>query len=121
MGRMKAVMFWLMMFGMLGGLAYMTMHFNPQRPVSAGAANSETVSDDQGRKIWKRVYAELYGPQGLERTWKIATPKGYFNESDRDEFLRKIPAEKRFGEARLTVKEDRADLVFGIYYKGAKP
>ena len=118
---MKAAMFWTIMFGMLGGLAYMTLYFTPQRPVGSGTATSETVTDGQGRKIWKRVYAELYGPRGLERTWKIATPKGYFNESDRDEFMRRIPAEKQFGEARLTVKEDRADLVFGIYYKGARP
>ena len=109
------------MFGMLGLLVYMTVHISPQRPVSSGAAYSEMVPDGQGRKIWKRVYAELYGPEGLEKTWRVATPKGYFDEADRDDFLRRIPVEKRFGDARLTVKEDGADLVFGIYTRGAIP
>jgi len=113
------------MFCLLAVLTFLTLNTNPQRfkyrhppeeSQSPSAGSSET-----GAKTWGKVYAELYGPKGLEKTWEIATPKGYFTEADRDQFLRDIPAKKQFGEARVTVKEDGADLVFGIYYKGAKP
>jgi len=122
---MKAAGFWFLMFCLLALLALLTMNTNPQRlkyrhppeesqpPISGSSEKSE--------KTWSKVYAELYGPKGLEKTWEIATPKGYFTEADREQFLRDIPEKKQFGEAKVTVKEDGDDLVFGIYYKGANP
>lgn len=119
---MKEVFFWIVMFVVLGFFIILTMQTNPQRTkYRHSPGESESVSSNQGEKTWKKVYAELYGPKGLEKTWEIATPKGYFTEADRDQFLRDVPAKKQFGEARVTVKEDGGDLVFGIYYKGAKP
>ncbi len=122
---MKAFGFWIAMFGIIGVFLYLTMYTNPQRskyshdPAESKAAASE--SPVAGEKTWKSIYAELYGPEGLEKTWEIATPKGYFTEADRDQFLTDIPAKKQFGEAQVTVMESGGDLVFGIYYKGAKP
>ena len=121
----KTVGFWILMFFMLGGFIYLTMQTNPQRSkyrhdpaeLQAPPSGSSIV----GEKTWKKVYAELYGPKGLEKTWEIATPKGYFNEADREQFLRDVPAKKQFGDAKVTAKEDGGDLVFSIYYKGAKP
>ncbi|MBI3811859.1 MAG: hypothetical protein HY283_06615 [Nitrospirae bacterium] len=122
---MKAVGFWILMLCIMGGFIYLTLYTNPQRskyrhdPVESPAPPSGSPAS--GEKTWNKVYAELYGPKGLEKTWEIATPKGYFTEAERDQFLRDIPAKKQFGEARMTVKEEGSDLVFGIYYKGAKP
>lgn len=118
---MKALVFWILMFGLLGLFIYLTLISNPQRPMNQRAAIQSEPTPIAEKKTWKKVYAELYGPDGLEKTWEIATPKGYFDGHDREEFLRKIPAEGRFGEAEITVKEDGGDLIFGIYYKGAKP
>jgi hypothetical protein len=122
---MKTAGFWILMFSMLGGFIYLTMQTNPQRSkyqhAPAESQAPPSGSSIAGEKTWKKVYAELYGPKGLEKTWEIATPKGYFNEGDREQFLRDIPAKKQFGEAQVTVKEDEGDLVFSIYYKGAKP
>jgi hypothetical protein len=122
---MKAVGFWIFMFLMMAGFIYLTMNTNPQRfKYRHDPAESRTRSagsSNPAEKNWLRVYAELYGPKGLEKTWEIATPKGYFTQADRDQFLRDIPAKKQFGEAQVTVKESEGDLVFGIYYKGAKP
>ncbi len=122
---MKTAGFWILMFCMLGGFIYLTMHTNPQRfkyrhdPAEAQApAVGSSISDE---KTWKKVYAELYGPKGLEKTWEIATPKGYFTEADREQFLRDIPAKKQFGDSQVTVKEDGEELIFSIYYNGAKP
>jgi len=122
---MKTAVFWILMFCMLGGFIYLTMHTNPQRskyrhdPAEAQAPAVGSSNPDE--KTWKKVYAELHGPRGLEKTWEVATPKGYFNEADRERFLSDIPAKKQFGDAQVTVKEDEGDLVFSIYYKGAKP
>ena len=122
---MKTGVFWIMMFCLLALFIYLTMHTNPQRskyrhdPAESKAPASDPA--DAGEKIWKKVYAELYGPEGMEKTWEIATPKGYFTEADREQFLNDIPAKKQFGEAQVMVKEDSGDLVFSIYYKGAKP
>lgn len=122
---MKAAGFWILMFSLLAGLAVLTMNTNPQRSkYRHPPAESRTPvagSSETGKKTWSKVYAELYGPKGLERTWEIATPKGYFTESDRDQFLRDIPAKKQFGDAQVTAAEDGDNLVFSIYYKGAKP
>jgi hypothetical protein len=122
---MKTAGFWILMFCMLGGFIYLTMHTNPQRSKyrhdPAESQAPPTGSLVEGDKTWTKVYAELYGPRGLEKTWEIATPKGYFSEADREQFLRDIPAKKQFGDAQVTVKEAGGDLVFGIYYKGAKP
>ncbi len=122
---MKAVVFWIVMFCIMIGFIYLTLYTNPQRPKyqhdPAQSQASPSGSSMGAEKTWQRVYAELYGPKGLEKTWEIATPKGYFSEADRDQFLRDIPAKKQFGEAQVTVKESEGDLVFGIYYKGAKP
>lgn len=122
---MKTALFWILMFLVLAVLTYLTLVYNPQRPkyrhsTTESAAESSPASAS-GEKTWTKVYAELYGPEGLEKTWEIATPKGYFNESDREQFLRDIPVKKQFGEAIVMVQEDRGDLVFSIYYKGAKP
>ncbi|MBI3609734.1 MAG: hypothetical protein HY204_03420 [Nitrospirae bacterium] len=121
---MKAVVFWVIMFVVLASFIYLTMNTNPQRSMYRHPVESESapsVSSNAGEKTWKKVYAELYGPKGLEKTWEVATPKGYFNEADREQFMRDIPEKKQFGNAQVTVKEDGGDLVFGIYYKGAKP
>jgi hypothetical protein len=122
---MKAVGFWIVMFCIMGGFIYLTMYTNPQRSKYRHDP-SESLTPPSGpsvtgEKTWSKVYAELYGPRGLEKTWEIATPKGYFSEADRDQFSRDIPAKKQFGDAQVTVKEDEGDLVFSIYYKGAKP
>jgi len=122
---MKAVGFWIVMFLVLVGFIYLTMYTNPQRskyrhdPSESQPPASE--SSASGEKTWNKVYAELYGPAGLEKTWEVATPKGYFTEAERDQFLRDIPSKKQFGEAQVTVKESDGELVFSIYYKGAKP
>jgi len=122
---MKAAGFWVLMFCLLVLLALMTLNSNPQRSKYRNPPEeSQTPASDsseKSEKTWSKVYAELYGPKGLEKTWEIATPKGYFTEADREQFLRDIPEKKQFGEAQVTVKEDGNDLVFGIYYKGAKP
>ncbi len=122
---MKTVGFWILMFCMLGGFIYLTMQTNPQRSKyrhnSTESQTSPSGSSISGEKTWKKIYAELYGPKGLEKTWEIATPKGYFTEADREQFLRDIPAKKQFGDSKVTVKEDGEDLVFSIYYNGAKP
>jgi len=122
---MKATGFWILMFLMMGGFIYLTINTNPQRlKYRHDSPQSQlTPAESPGpvQKTWPKVYAELYGPKGLEKTWEIATPKGYFTQEDRDQFLRDIPAKKQFGEAQVTVKESDEDLVFGIYYKGAKP
>jgi hypothetical protein len=122
---MKAAVFWILMFCLLALLAIMTMNTNPQRSKYRHPAEESqpptAESSETHEKTWSKVYAELYGPKGLERTWEIATPKGYFTQADRDQFLRDIPAKKQFGEAQVTAKEDGDDLVFSIYYKGAKP
>lgn len=111
------------MFGVLGLFIYLTLQSNPRRPVHT--PSPAVLGPDPGAggapRSWQKVYAELYGPEGLERTWEVATPKGYFDEGDREHFLKEIPAGGRFGAARMTVKEDGPDLVFGIYYKGAIP
>jgi len=122
---MKAAGFWVLMFCLLVLLALMTFNSNPQRSkYRHPPEESQTPASDssvKSEKTWSKVYAELYGPKGLEKTWEIATPKGYFTQADREQFLRDIPEKKQFGEAQVTVKEDGNDLVFGIYYKGAKP
>jgi len=121
----SSIVFWILMLCILIGLAVVTLNSNPQRSkYSHAPAGPRPMSDESmpaGERTWTKVYAELYGPKGLEKTWEIATPKGYFTEADRDQFLRTIPEKKQFGEAEVTVKEDDGDLVFGIYYKGAKP
>ncbi len=110
------------MFMILGIMIYVTMISNPSRPVQPrGPFGSDPVSVGEGEKTWKRVFAELYGPNGLEKTWEVATPKGFFDEADREDFMRRIPAEKRFGEVEMTVKEEGEELIFGIYPQGARP
>ena len=118
---MKAAGFWIFMFGLIGVFFYLTLSFNPSRPIPAAEVRSAPAPDENGRKRWNHAYAELYGPKGLENTWEIKTPGGYFTESDRDDFLKKTQDEKPFGEAQVRVKEDSGDLVIGIYYKGARP
>jgi len=121
----SSIGFWIFMFAMLAGFALLTVNTNPQRSkYRHPPADTRTPTSDSGsstEKTWSKVYAELYGPKGLEKTWEVATPKGYFTEADRDQFLKTIPEKKQFGEAQVTVKEDGGDLIFGIYYKGAKP
>ncbi|HTN44093.1 MAG TPA: hypothetical protein VMN77_09900 [Nitrospiria bacterium] len=122
---MKAAGFWILMFCLLAVMAYLTLYTNPQRSKYRHPAEEArppaAESSETREKTWSKVYAELYGPKGLEKTWEIATPKGYFTQADRDQFVRDIPAKKQFGEAQVTAKEDGDDLVFSIYYKGAKP
>lgn len=123
---MKAMIgFWVLMVCILVGFIFLTLNTNPQRSrYQHPPAESRMTPPRPGptvAKTWKKVYAELYGPKGLEKTWEIATPKGYFNEADRDRFLQDIPGKKQFGDAQVTVMEDEGDLVFNIYYKGAKP
>ena len=118
---MKAAGFWIFLFGLMGVFFYLTVSFNPGRPIPAAESGAAPSPDEHGRKRWNHAYAELYGPKGLENTWEIKSAGGFFTESDRDEFLKKTGREKPFGEAQMVVKEDSGDLVFGIYYKGARP
>ena len=91
---MKTAGFWIFMFGSLIVLTVMTLATNPQRPRSPDyPVSTDAAEAAPGEKKWENVYAELYGPEGLERTWEVRTPKGFFDETDRDDFIRKIPGD----------------------------
>lgn len=120
---MKAASFWVAVFVMLGTFIFMTMVTNPQRSkYQRDPVEKEAPVSEQGSKTWAHIYAEFYDSDGLHKTMEVRSPKGYFNEADRDAFLESEKNRKSYGKStRVLVIEDSVDLVFGIYTEGAQP
>lgn len=120
---MKTALFWVGIFGLLFAFMYLTMATNPQRPkYQKNTTEKPAALSQEGPRKWAHVYAEFYDSKGLHKTMEIKNQKGYFNEADRDSFLKNEKDRLPYGEStEVRVIEDSVDLVFGIYTDGAKP
>ncbi len=72
---------------------------------------------------WKRMYVEMYGPNGSEGRWDVQPPPGrIIDEAKRDEMLvglRKPNPE--YPDSHVEWADCGTDLVFGYFHHGARP
>jgi hypothetical protein len=67
-------------------------------------------------KTWRKLWIELYGPDGYKGSWEVTPPDGQsFDETAVRRHIADIRGKPEYRESELRVCEDEGELIIGVF------